>query len=277
VHDVDASVVLHFRLGVVRYGQGRYADAFQSAREAERALQRISSAHYLADFARALRLRAAMRLGDTTAVHRALDGLDSEKRRASEWRTLAADLYLTRGDPQAALGEIAPLLAGSAVLVHVGQEVQALLYEAVARDAMGEVDEAERAVERALGLGQQQAWFSITLGVPMAVPLLRRHPRNRTSHGAFLAEVLNRLGEAPVRADPSSPGLSERELQVLRFLPTNLGAAEIASELRLSVHTVKSHMRKIYAKLGVHRRTEAVEHARALGLLPPGHTKRASN
>jgi LuxR family maltose regulon positive regulatory protein len=116
------------------------------------------------------------------------------------------------------------------------------------------------------------------MAVPMALPLLRRHPRDRTRHGAFLAEVLDRLGEpSEPPPDPSSPGLSDRELQVLRILPTNLRAAEIASELRLSVHTVKSHMRNIYAKLGAHRRTEAVDRARALGLLPPGHTKRASN
>jgi LuxR family transcriptional regulator, maltose regulon positive regulatory protein len=56
---------------------------------------------------------------------------------------------------------------------------------------------------------------------------------------------------------------------VLRYLPTNLPAPEIARELSLSVHTVRTHMRHIFAKLGVHRRTEAVTRARALGLLAP--------
>jgi LuxR family maltose regulon positive regulatory protein len=61
---------------------------------------------------------------------------------------------------------------------------------------------------------------------------------------------------------------------VLRYLPTKLSAPEIASELYLSVNTVKTHMRHLYDKLGAHRRHEAVEHARALGLLAPPPRRR---
>jgi LuxR family maltose regulon positive regulatory protein len=56
---------------------------------------------------------------------------------------------------------------------------------------------------------------------------------------------------------------------VLRYLPTNLSAREVARELSVSLNTVRTHMRHIFAKLGVHRRTEAVARARALGLLVP--------
>ena len=56
---------------------------------------------------------------------------------------------------------------------------------------------------------------------------------------------------------------------MLRYLPTNLRAAEIAGELYLSVHTVKTHIRHLYTKLGVHGRGEVVQQARALGLLAP--------
>ena len=63
---------------------------------------------------------------------------------------------------------------------------------------------------------------------------------------------------------------------MLRYLPTNLSAPEIARELSLSVHTVRTHVRHLYAKLGTHRRTEAVERARALGLLAPSPSRRAS-
>jgi LuxR family maltose regulon positive regulatory protein len=54
---------------------------------------------------------------------------------------------------------------------------------------------------------------------------------------------------------------------VLGYLPSNLSAPEISGELFLSVNTVKTHMRRIYAKLDAHNRTEAVERARELGLL----------
>jgi LuxR family maltose regulon positive regulatory protein len=56
---------------------------------------------------------------------------------------------------------------------------------------------------------------------------------------------------------------------LLRYLPTNLSAPEIAAHVSLSVNTVRTHVRHLYEKLGVHGRTEAVEHARALGLLAP--------
>jgi LuxR family maltose regulon positive regulatory protein len=56
---------------------------------------------------------------------------------------------------------------------------------------------------------------------------------------------------------------------VLRYLPTNLPAPEIAGQLSVSVNTVRTHMRHLYEKLGAHRRADAVDRARALGLLAP--------
>ena len=63
--------------------------------------------------------------------------------------------------------------------------------------------------------------------------------------------------------------LTRGETRVLRYLPTNLSAPEIARELSLSVTTVRTHVRHIFAKLGANHRTEAVERARAVGLLAP--------
>ena len=60
---------------------------------------------------------------------------------------------------------------------------------------------------------------------------------------------------------------------MLRYLPTNLSAPEIARELSLSVTTVRTHTRHLFGKLGAHGRTEAVVRARDLGLLAPSpHT-----
>ena len=63
--------------------------------------------------------------------------------------------------------------------------------------------------------------------------------------------------------------LSDSEIRVLRYLPTNLPAPDIAEQLSLSPNTVKTHTRHLYVKLGIHTRAEAVERARALGLLAP--------
>ena len=63
---------------------------------------------------------------------------------------------------------------------------------------------------------------------------------------------------------------------MLRYLPTNLTTPEIARELSVSANTVRTHVRHLYAKFGTHHRAEAVEHARALGLLAPSRTARAA-
>jgi DNA-binding CsgD family transcriptional regulator len=64
-------------------------------------------------------------------------------------------------------------------------------------------------------------------------------------------------------------------MRVLRYLPTNLSAPEIARELSVSVTTVRTHVSHLFVKLGAHRRTEAVARARDLGLLAPSPMRRA--
>ena len=78
----------------------------------------------------------------------------------------------------------------------------------------------------------------------------------------------------PEDVEPLREPLSESELRVLRYLPSNLRAPEIAGELFVSLNTIRTHMRNVYAKLGVHSRAEAVKRARELGLLSPSSLKR---
>jgi LuxR family maltose regulon positive regulatory protein len=61
--------------------------------------------------------------------------------------------------------------------------------------------------------------------------------------------------------------LSQREREVLRYVPSVLSAAEIGAELNMSVNTVKAHLRSIYRRLGVSRRRDAVIQAHRHGLL----------
>ena len=104
--------------------------------------------------------------------------------------------------------------------------------------------------------------------------LLERHPGHRTAHADAALDDPRRAGRA--RRSSSRIGsrcreeLSDAELRVLRYLPSNLNAAEIASELFVSTNTVRTHMRHIYAKLDAHSRSEAVARARELGLVAPG-------
>jgi LuxR family maltose regulon positive regulatory protein len=151
--------------------------------------------------------------------------------------------------------------------------IQALLLDAVARDALGDHETAERDIERGLDIAEPDALVFPFLAVPTRA-LLERHPRHRTAHATLLADLLSVLGGSslpPRRTEPTllSEPLSDSELRVLRFLPSNLTAPEIAAELFVSTSTVKTHMRHIYEKLDAHRRTEAVERARELGVLGP--------
>ena len=74
-------------------------------------------------------------------------------------------------------------------------------------------------------------------------------------------------------AAPQAEELSPSELRVLRYLPTNLSRPEIASELSVSVNTVNTHVRNIYAKLQARDRSSAVQRARELRLLSAGRTR----
>ena len=72
------------------------------------------------------------------------------------------------------------------------------------------------------------------------------------------------------RPYPQAEELSPGELRVLRYLPTNLSRLEIASQLSVSPNTVSTHIRSIYAKLGVQDRSSAVQRGRELRLLAAG-------
>jgi len=101
-----------------------------------------------------------------------------------------------------------------------------------------------------------------------APPVLKHLQDARAPHAA------RPVWRAPVPAPVLSEPLSEREISILRYLPTNFSAVEIAGRIHVSVHTVKTHLRHIYAKLGVHRRTEAIRKAREFGLMPEMHPVR---
>jgi LuxR family maltose regulon positive regulatory protein len=218
--------------------------------------------------ARTWELRAQLRLGEVEAVR---DALPAERTIAG-WCNVAACLHLTEDDPAAAAEAVAPVLSGDAFALHVNMEIEAALLDALARTALGHHEQAAGSIERALGLAEPQGHVVIFLNVPGVHELLAAHPVHRTAHAAQLKALLDHLaGVEPGTGapEPLAESLSERELAVLRFLPTNLSASEIGSELFLSVHTVKTHMRKGYAKLDVHTRAEAVQRGRALGLLAP--------
>jgi LuxR family maltose regulon positive regulatory protein len=272
-----ATLMLYATRGLLESARGRYAQAAAAYRDVERMEVLLVMPHMFRTRVQANSLELLVRVGDTERVERALAEMDNEVRQTRQMRVVLAALRLAQDDPEAAADVLAPILDDSTPVEASTWAVEALLLEAIARDALRDLGAASRALERALELAEPSGLLYPFLLHP-APALLEQHSRLRTSHASLISEILNLLaGHAPAArtedAEPLQEPLSETELRVLRYLPTNLRGPEIAAELFVSPNTIRAHLRNIYAKLGVHSRTEAVNRARELGLLSPSSRK----
>jgi LuxR family maltose regulon positive regulatory protein len=150
-----------------------------------------------------------------------------------------------------------------------GSVIEILVLQALARQARGDVPAALASLQRALTLAEPEGYVRIFVdeGPPMA-SLLRAAAKLRIAPSyvrRLLAAVYKTEDGTPVTQGLIEP-LSERELDVLRLLGTDLGGPEIARELVVSLNTVRTHTKNIYAKLGVNNRRAAVRRARELDL-----------
>jgi LuxR family maltose regulon positive regulatory protein len=172
------------------------------------------------------------------------------------------------GATQALLTERGSLMAETVATV------EAHLLHALVSEAAGRGLQAGELLGKAVALaapeGIRRPFLSLAGG--RLGPLLARQSRTTGDHAPFLADVLQLIGGVrQARAAPvvGTSALSDREAEVLSYLPTMLTAAEIGQELGVSVNTIKAHMRAIYRKLGTPRRRQAVAKARELGLIQP--------
>jgi LuxR family maltose regulon positive regulatory protein len=151
-----------------------------------------------------------------------------------------------------------------------GSAIDILVVQALARHARGDVAGALSSLARAVGLAEPEGYVRVFIdeGPPMAA-LLKLAAKGRKAPGyvrRLLAISVTAEGQASV-GQPLIEPLSDRELEVLRLLGSELGGPDIARQLTVSVATVRSHTRSIYAKLGVNSRRAAVRRAGELGLL----------
>ena len=258
--------------GLVSVSRADYPQAIRHYIEAERLGKGLITRSPLALQARCARLFAQVAEGNIEPVQAVLDEMSEAERNTGEVREVTAALALAKEDASSALAALEPTLGGGGEFHHELVLIRSLLLEARARYMLDDTLGSETAIERALDLTEADDLIAPFMYVD-SEDLLRRHPRHSTSHGAFVDEILDsfsgRIEDNDRRRPNLSPRveLSETELRVLRYLPSNLSAPEISSELYISVNTVKTHMRNIYTKLDAHSRSEAVERARDLGLL----------
>ena len=216
--------------------------------------------------------------GDLAAARATLAEMAGEERDRAGLRIARAALHLAEDAPERAVDVLVPVdRAPERSIKESWAAIDASLLDALARDRLGDRGGVEASIERALELAEPEGVILSFALFPVR-ELLERHPRHRTAHATLLTEILDvlagALAEPSAAVEPLREELSEAELRVVRYLPSNLKAPEIASELYVSSNTVRTHLRHIYAKLDAHNRTEAVARARELGLLAPGRTGR---
>lgn len=154
-------------------------------------------------------------------------------------------------------------------------EVESL--QAIALQALGKKPEAITVLSNALKLAEPEGFVRIFVDQGQAVKELLEMTRKEEEEKTIVAYI-DRLLEAYTHKpgmEVTAPSrqkrhiiepLSDREMEVLRLLPTGLSSTEMAEELTISVNTLRTHLKNIYAKLGVHSRYEAIERARETGL-----------
>ncbi len=157
-----------------------------------------------------------------------------------------------------------------------GELILLLALQALAQNAMGDRMAAQSALREALALGAPEGyiWRWLDAG-PEVGPLLHALRANGDTPQAFhpyLDSLLDAFRSAFGEMARSQPGemlnpLTPRELEIMRLIGKGYSNPEIASELVVTINTIKKHTSNIYSKLGVNGRTQAIAHAHELNLL----------
>jgi LuxR family maltose regulon positive regulatory protein len=264
-------LIVHYARGLVRFAHGRLEEALAAFRAAQRMQALLAGEHPLTNELRARVVQVRIRMGETTAARSALAGVGAEQRARGEVRIAAAAMHLAEGDPQAAVETLAPVVERRAPVLHaLWAAIEALLLDAAAYQELGDRHSAEGSIERALELAEPEG-IILPFALAAVPEMLERQRGHRTAHATLLITILDVLAGTSPRSGPPPlrEPLSDAELRIVRYLPGNLKATEIASELCVSPNTVRTHLRHIYAKLDAHTRTEAVTRARQIALLAP--------
>jgi LuxR family maltose regulon positive regulatory protein len=271
----------HIVLSRVRLARGGADGALAAAREAERVAQDSGTGHAIVDAA-VWKARLHLVRGDLAAASSEQEraaGVGEVRRYSRELeRIILARLLVARNQPGEALRLLDQLHETAET---PARTIAILALQALALQAKGDKERAASTLAEALVLAEPEGYVRtfVDEGPPMAELLpgvLKAQQRGRPdSLGRVPAYYLRRLLAALERdtsgarlpaVGPPEP-LSERELEVLQLIAAGKSNRRIASELFVSVGTIKTHVNNLYRKLDAHSRTQALARARELKLL----------
>ena len=256
--------------------RGSWHRALEEFAAAARMQAQMVGEHGLTTRVNAWTIATWARLGRPGQAQAALTALDGRQTAVGEIRNAVAVIQLAEHDPAAARRELRSVFGGDAPVLSHLTLVEAYLLDAFACRDLGDERACWEAAEQALDLAEPDRLI-LPFAMTGAWRLLETMPRHGTAHAALATDILDAIGTG-ARGSLTQPAvipaeeLSRSELRVLRFLPTNLTRREIAGELSVSLNTVDTHLRRIYAKLGAADRTAAVARGRELRLLSVGRT-----
>ncbi|WP_262056887.1 LuxR C-terminal-related transcriptional regulator [Streptomyces sp. STR69] len=263
-------LLVHLTSAMLAAARGQHPETLAELTAAEQVQAHMVSRDGLSSRVTAWTIATRARLGTVDRARADLAALDDRQAAAAEIRNADAVLHLAEQDPGGARRALRPVLDGTAPVTSFLTPIEARLLDALACRDLGDEHGAGAAVEQALNLAEPDRMI-LPFVMTGAWELLDALPR-KTSHAALVSDILDTVrGDTPDRSAPGpAEELSPSELRVLRYLPTNLTRPEIAAELSVSLNTVNTHIRRIYAKLGAGNRSSAVHRGRELRLLSNG-------
>jgi len=180
---------------------------------------------------------------------------------------------LVNGSIHEAIGLLERLLQAAEEGERTGSVIEILVVQALAHQAQGNIPLALAPLERALTLAEPEGYIRIFIDEDPPIENLLNHIKTDNKKLNLYIQILKAafLSEKPQLSVTNQRSmiepLSERELEVLRLLRTNLNGPEIARDRMVSLSTVRTHIQHIFAKLGVNNRQAAVRRAEELDLL----------
>jgi LuxR family transcriptional regulator, maltose regulon positive regulatory protein len=264
-------LLLHVGTGMLYAGRRMRHQALAEFSAAEDLEAQLEGSHALAGQLTGWRLATQARLGQIKEARASLAALGDDLAGSGEISNARAVICLAEGDPAGALAAVHEVRNGVAPAIGYMTVVEANLLAALAYRELGDRRAATVATESALALSEADR-LVLPFAITGSLELLEAMPRHETAHAALVTDIVE-----VIRGSSTAPGgepllvgigqLSPSELRVLRYLPTNLSRPEIARELSVSVNTVNTHIRNIYAKLQAGGRSSAVQRAREMRLL----------